>query len=68
MCLSPRRFAPPGVALIENPFGAAATLVTLIGIGLIFSGVSDLTVLMLLARRTKTFRKARSAAGQASLH
>ena len=42
-----------GIALIENPFGAAATLVTLIGIGLIFSGVSDLTVLMLLARRTK---------------
>lgn len=42
-----------GIALIENPFGAAATLVTLIGIGLIFSGVSDPTVLMLLARRTK---------------
>lgn len=40
-----------GVVLIENPFTAASTLMIFIGIGLLFSGLTDLGILFSGTRR-----------------
>ncbi len=53
-----------GVVLIENPFSAAATLVTAIGAGLLFSGVTDLAVTVLLSRKVKALKSAARAAAR----
>lgn len=39
-----------GVVLILNPFGAVTTLIMLIGLGLIFSGVTDFVTTFLITR------------------
>lgn len=46
-----------GVILIENPFAAARTLVIIIGVGLLFSGITDLAIIILMSRRAKELKK-----------
>jgi len=45
-----------GVVLILNPFKAAVTLFMLLGIGLIYSGLSDLLTLFLVGRKMKALK------------
>ncbi len=42
-----------GILCIANPFTAATTLMSLIGVGLIFSGISDLVAILYLSDRLK---------------
>ena len=42
-----------GILCISNPFTAATTLMSLIGVGLIFSGISDLVAILYLSDKLK---------------
>lgn len=44
-----------GILCVANPFKSATTLMCLIGVGLLFSGVSDLVTILYLGDKHKTF-------------
>ncbi|MDD6571903.1 MAG: DUF308 domain-containing protein [Thermoflexaceae bacterium] len=46
-----------GIVLILNPFGAVTTLIMLIGLGLIFSGVTDFVTTFLITRNLMKMKK-----------
>lgn len=46
-----------GVILLLNPFEAAATLILLLGIALIYSGLSDLITVLLVSIRLNSIKK-----------
>lgn len=47
-----------GIVLIVNPFGAMATLIRIIGIGLIYSGVTDLITVLCISGKIKRYEEA----------
>jgi uncharacterized membrane protein HdeD (DUF308 family) len=49
-----------GIILILNPFDAMTTLIVLIGIGLIYSGITDLTTMIFITRKIKKYEQANS--------
>lgn len=52
-----------GVVLVLNPFDTAIVLFRIIGVGLIFSGVSDLVTSLYMARKVKNYVKDMEALG-----
>lgn len=46
-----------GIVILFDPFGAASVMFMIIGIGLIYSGISDLYVTLYLAKKFKDFYK-----------
>lgn len=42
-----------GMVLVENPFAAAETLIRVIGVGLLFSGITDLAITLWVTHRLK---------------
>lgn len=46
-----------GIVLIINPFGAVTTLIMLLGIGLIFSGITDFVTTWLITRNVTRMEK-----------
>ncbi len=53
-----------GVVLIEDPFTDAHVLITVIGASLLFSGVTDLAMLLVMTRKAKEVKKAVQEATQ----
>lgn len=49
-----------GVLLFFNPFGTMQTLLMVIGIGLIFSGITDIIITIVLTKRYKEFMEQHS--------
>lgn len=47
-----------GIVLILNPFNAMATLVRIIGIGLLFSGITDFITTILIAKKIRVYMDA----------
>jgi uncharacterized membrane protein HdeD (DUF308 family) len=47
-----------GIVLLANPFEAATTLIMLLGIGMIYSGLSDLITICFVSHRVRVFSKA----------
>ena len=52
-----------GVVLVLNPFDTAIVLFRIIGVGLIFSGVSDLVTSLYMAKKVKNYVKDMEALG-----
>lgn len=46
-----------GIVLLVNPFKAMATLIRIIGIGLVFSGVTDCFTLFCIARKIRLYEE-----------
>lgn len=49
-----------GIVLILNPFSAMTTLIRIIGIGLIFSGITDAVTMICISKRVKAYEDANS--------
>lgn len=47
-----------GVIFIVNPFATSRTLVIVIGVGLLISGLSDLVIIILMSHHMRTMKKA----------
>lgn len=47
-----------GIVLMVNPFGAMATFIRIIGIGLIYSGVTDLITILCISGKLKKYENA----------
>ena len=46
-----------GAVLIANPFGTKIVLITVVGVGLLLSGLSDLVIIFLMSRRVDEIKK-----------